>query len=81
MRSELTARSVQAWRLSDLELLKTVVLPACERGNEPYLPAEARVLADGRTVVVNTFTCGLYLLSGVDSTDPEATLVHTRRDD
>ncbi len=77
MRAEVTARSVQVWRLSDLELLKTVVMPAGERGSEPYLPAEPRVLTDGRTVVVNTFTCGLYLLSGLEGTDPEATLIHT----
>lgn len=77
MRAEVTARSVQVWRLSDLELLRTVVLPAGDRGNEAYLPAEPRVLADGRTVVVNTFTCGLYLLSGLEGTDPEARLIHT----
>ena len=58
--------AVQVWRLSDLTLLQTLLLPPGQRGDEQQLTAEPRVLADGRTVLVNTFTCGLYRLDGLD---------------
>ena len=65
----LQARStaLQIWRLSDLRLLQTIQLPPGSRGDENRMTAEPRVLADGRTVMVNTFTCGLYLLRGLES--------------
>lgn len=34
------------------------------------LPGEPRLLADGRTVMFGTFTCGLYRLTGVEGTSP-----------
>ncbi|MBC7816795.1 MAG: hypothetical protein IAG10_07900, partial [Planctomycetaceae bacterium] len=57
--------SVQLWRLSDLRLLQTFDLPQGPRGDEAGLTAEPRLLADGKTVLVSTFNCGLYLLSGL----------------
>ena len=67
---------VQVWRLSDLELLYTLQLP-----HEPdsiYDTAadssEPRVLADGRTVLVPTFNCGLFLLENLTGAQP--TLQH-----
>ncbi len=68
---------VQVWRLSSLELLKTVVLPPPPRGDEGFDSAEPRLLADGRTVLVVTFSCGLYRMVGLETTDPAAVLVHT----
>ena len=68
-------RAVQLWRLSDLKLLRTFELPAGPRGDEAALTAEPRLLADGRTVLVSTFNCGLYLLRGLESGDPSGTLV------
>lgn len=62
---------IQVWRLSDLELLQTVELPPGPRGDEHLDPAEARVLEDGRTVIVTTFRCGMYLLEGLDGTDDD----------
>ena len=59
-------RSVQVWRLSDLTLLHTVLLPPGPRGNEQLHPAEVRALGDGTSVMVATFRCGLYLLSELD---------------
>jgi hypothetical protein len=59
-------RSVQVWRLSDLTLLHTVLLPPGPRGNEHLHPAEVRVLGDGTSVMVATFRCGLYVLSELD---------------
>jgi hypothetical protein len=69
------AREVQVWRLSDLTLLHTFALPAGPRGDEADHTAEPRLLKDGRTVVVTTFSCGLYLLDGLDGDAPSGRLV------
>ena len=68
-------RAVQLWRLSDLSLLSTFDLPNGPRGDEGELTAEARLLDDGKTVLVSTFSCGLYLLRGIEGTAPSARLV------
>lgn len=62
----------QVWRLSDLELLKTVPLPRGERADMRYYPMEPRVLGDGRSVMINTDNCGLYLLTDIDADHPKA---------
>ena len=59
-------RSVQVWRLSDLVLLHTVLLPPGPRGDEHLHPAEVRLLGDGKSVMITTFRCGIYVLSGLD---------------
>ena len=69
------SRQLQIWRLSDLRLLNTITLPNGPRGDESMLTAEPRILADGRTVLVSTFACGLYLMEGLDSPSPSARLV------
>ena len=69
------ARWIQLWRLSNLELLATVELPQGPRGDEANLTAEPRLLDDGRTVLVSTFDCGVYLMSGVAGTAPSGRLV------
>lgn len=69
------SRQLQIWRLSDLKLLRTITLPDGPRGDESRLTAEPRVLADGRTVLVSTFSCGLYLMEGLESESPSARLV------
>lgn len=66
---------VQLWRLSDLTLLKTFTLPNGPRGNEGALTAEPRLLPDGKSLLVSTFNCGLYLVKGLDTPSPTATLV------
>jgi hypothetical protein len=76
MHGRLEGRSVQVWRLSDLTLLHTILLPPGPRGDEHLHPAEPRLLADGTTVMVATFRCGLYVLSELDST-PVATLARS----
>ncbi|MBS0513879.1 MAG: hypothetical protein JSS16_00175 [Proteobacteria bacterium] len=62
----------QVWRLSDLKLIKTLALP--EPPDWYYDTAadasEPRVLADGETVVVPTFNCGLFLMRNLASEDP-----------
>jgi hypothetical protein len=69
------SRQLQIWRLSDLTLLHTITLPNGPRGDESTLTAEPRILADGRTVLVSTFACGLYLMEGLDGPSPSARLV------
>ena len=69
------AREVQVWRLSDLTLLHTLGLPPGPRGDEADYTAEPRVLSDGRTVVVTTFSCGMYLLEGLEGDAPSGRLV------
>ena len=76
MHGRLVGRSVQVWRLSDLAMLHTVLLPPGPRGDEHLHPAEARVLADGRSVMVTTFRCGLYVLTQLDGA-PVATLARS----
>jgi hypothetical protein len=70
---------VQVWRLSDLALLHTLKVPlapssggghAAHDAERHRLPGEPRVLADGRTVMFGTFTCGLYHLTGLDTDAP-----------
>ena len=45
-------RTIQIWRLSDLKLLRTMVLPPGPRGSEQNDPGEPHVLADGKTVLI-----------------------------
>lgn len=66
---------VQLWRLSDFTLLSTFKLPNGPRGNEGALTAEPRLLQDGTSLLVSTFNCGLYLVKGLDTPRPSATLV------
>ena len=75
MNGEAAIPSVQLWRLSDLRLLQTFDLPEGPRGDEAGQTAEPRLLADGKTVLVSTFDCGLYLLAGLDGPSPAGQLV------
>ncbi len=66
MHGKKMGRSVQVWRLSDLVLLHTVLLPPGPRGDEHLHPAEVRLLGDGKSVMITTFRCGIYVLSELD---------------
>jgi hypothetical protein len=70
-------RTVQVWRLSDLKLLRTLVLPPGTRGSEQNAPGEPRLLDDGKTVLIHTFTCGLYQLQGIEGDHPSAQYLKT----
>jgi hypothetical protein len=74
---KMEGRSVQIWRLSDLSLLKTILLPPGPKGDEHLDVAEARLLADGKTLVVTTFHCGMYVLSGIETEEPDIQFVHS----
>ena len=69
------SRNVQVWGLGDLTLQRTFALPDGPSGNEGLLTAEPRLLKDGKTVLVSTFRCGLYLLEGLDGDAPSGRLV------
>lgn len=71
-----TSEWVQIWRLSDLKLLTTIALPPGPRGDENKYTGESRLLADGRSVYIHTFNCGLYLLRNVESGRPTATFAY-----
>jgi hypothetical protein len=64
------SRTVQVWRLSDLKLLRTLVLPRGPRGSEQRFPGEPHLLADGKTVLIHTFSCGLYQMEGIGTDKP-----------
>ncbi len=70
MQEEVVADSIQFWRLSDLSLQKTLRLPPGPRGDEHLYPAEPRMMADGETLLVNTFSCGLYQIRNAASEAP-----------
>lgn len=63
---------VQVWRLSDLKLLNTIVLPGPQYWySDPSSDSsEPRLLADGKTVVVPTFNCGLFLMRNLAADAP-----------
>jgi len=78
MPSTSVSHVVQVWRLSDLKLLKSVVLPKPKTYNGVAAedPDEARLLPDGQTVLVKTATCGLFRMNGLRGISPSATFVY-----
>lgn len=79
MWEEVTADSLQIWRLSDLSVLRTMRLPPGPRGDEQLYPAEPRLMADGKTLIVNTFNCGLYQIRSIAADDPDIDHIYTFR--
>lgn len=69
-------RAVQVWRLSDLSIVATIDLPPGPAGGGNEQPGEPRLLVDGRSVLVSTFTCGLYRITGLASGAPGAEHVY-----
>jgi|SRR5688572_13534412 len=69
--------AVQVWKMSDLKLLKTIRLTPGSRGYGHEDPQEPRVLADGKTVLVQTRSCGLHRVTGLDTDTPRAEPVYT----
>ena len=69
---------VQVWRLSDLKLLRTVVLPKAPHFKDVVSrnATEPRLLEDGQTVLVITSSCGLYRLDGLAGNEPSAQFVY-----
>lgn len=65
------SRTLQVFRLSDRSRLGSVRLP----GDRGELSAEPRLMDDGRTLLVSTFSCGLFLVEGLEGDAPSATEV------
>lgn len=70
------ARHIQIWRLSDLTLLQTMPVPPSPTRQTNIDPFAGRVLADGQTIMFETLSCGLYLLTGVGDDAPVIRFVH-----
>jgi hypothetical protein len=66
----------QVWRLSDLKLLKTSYLDVAGGRYSHIGPQEPRVGPDG-SVYVQTLSCGVERISGIETAAPAAKLVHT----
>jgi hypothetical protein len=71
----LSSNTYQLFRLSDLKLLGTHRLDPGPTGNGNVAPEEARVAADG-SVYVQTLSCGIQRITGLDTSKPTAKLVH-----
>lgn len=71
-----TSEWLQFWRLSDLTLLRSIALKPGPRGDENQFTGEPRLLPDGQSIYIHTFNCGLYLVRGVERSDPSAIFVH-----
>ena len=70
-----TSEWLQLWRLSDLKLVKTFALQPGPRGDEHKFTGELRLLPDGKSVYVHTFSCGLYLIRDLDKDQPQTSFV------
>lgn len=79
MDSETTANVIQLWRLSDLTLLHTTAMPGIAGDSIEHYPFEARTLADGKTVFLNTYACGFYRITDLDRSEPRVELVYSMR--
>jgi len=66
----------QVWRLSDLKLLKTEYLDVGDNRYAQVSPEEPRLGPDG-SVFVQTLSCGLERITGIDSDHPRSQLVYT----
>jgi hypothetical protein len=62
----------QVWRLSDLKLIKTLRLPPQLHWFDDTAAdsSEPRMLGDGKTAIVPTFNCGLFLVRNLASDHP-----------
>lgn len=71
----LTSNTYQLFRLSDLKLLGTHRLDPGPKLNGHVSPEEVRIGPDG-AAYVQTLSCGIQRLTGLDGPSPSAKLVH-----
>lgn len=76
MRGADLGRHIQILRLSNLELLMTLTVPEVEGLEVNINPFEGRVLSDGKTIMFETLSCGLYVLDGAEGDTPEITYLY-----
>ena len=70
-----TSNTYQLFRLSDLKLLGTYRLDPGTKMSGHIAPEEPRIGPDG-AVYVQTLSCGIQRLTGVETASPKARLVH-----
>lgn len=75
MHQDSTADVIQVWELSTLRLRHTVRLPDGPAPHLKQMPFVPRVLADGETILLNTFGCGFYLVRVPEQGAPEVKYV------
>lgn len=66
----------QVWRLSDLKLLKTAYFDVGENHYAQISPEEPRLGPDG-SIFVQTLSCGLERITGLNTDAPKSKLVYT----
>jgi hypothetical protein len=82
MMEKSSADIVQIWRRSDLKLLHTLVVPDGAGADGKAVPAAAgapfaaKSMADG-SILVSTYGCGFYRLTGAEGEEPRLTHVLT----
>lgn len=78
MPTDKASHVMQVWRLSDLKLIKSIILPRPARFAEAIAKNayEPRLLEDGKTVLVLTSGCGLYEVTSLAGNDPGARFLH-----
>lgn len=74
MDTERTANTLQLWRLSDFKLLKTVTMPKVANDSLDVAPFEVRALPDGKSVMLDSYLCGMYHVT-LDNDTPRVELV------
>lgn len=68
--------TLQVWRLSDLKLLRTMYVDVGENHYAHVTPQEPRLGPDG-AVYVQSLSCGLQRVTGVETDAPKVKLVYT----
>ncbi len=82
MMEKSSADVVQIWRRSDLKLVHTLVVPAGSGPSGKAVPSAAgapfaaKTMADG-SILVSTYGCGFYRLTGAEGESPKLTHVLT----
>jgi hypothetical protein len=65
-----TGEWIQFWRLSDLTLLRSLHVPPGPDGTGNKYTGEPKLLPDGKSVYIHTFSCGLHLVRGIETDTP-----------
>jgi hypothetical protein len=82
MEEDYSADVVQIWRYSDLALLHTMRVPPGRSADGSPLPGAGRypfgprLMPDG-SILMNSFGCGFYRLTGIASSSPQLDNVYT----
>ncbi|MBI2682121.1 MAG: hypothetical protein HYX26_02695 [Acidobacteriales bacterium] len=69
-------RVVQIWRMSDLKLMRSLLVPGGADDTAHFYPGEPILAGDGKKVYIHTFSCGLYALTGVETNTPSVRQVN-----